>query len=556
MSHNEEEAVGEGRQILYWPDLLYSTPMILCLLGQIFVISSKRDFSLTDKDQPVPKFMKYPHSNIGTMEQLIHEATNAFMTAEKNMDRISNNIPDIFQNIDDAARYVQEAPPDELKKLLEIPIDFIKRNSLDCIEKARNTEAAFESVNNLIQEIVDFSSNTLGRDQNNKETAENLKTETEKERKRHQDLLKKYEKEVNETRAKVKDSEAAYDKALNALPSSWELLGMDVVRMVTQGAMKALEMLAMARTGGLGAGVMVAEDMIKSRKDPKDPNQPPDEKAKASGADNSVKVAQSLADCEGYIEPVLKDLNGFEINPKSPEHAAEIAAKAKTIESFYQGCVPSVESVVTSNGAFKQQAIGLAKTGLEILTKVATLTANEITKVQPYKIELDNTVRDMKSQMAQAATEVPGKDPVPVEKAKLTNEQLRVELKYKQLELNEQKFERTRAQADAMEEKLTDTINKLANLDVTIGSLTVIIGILNECVDQLRELQHRWMDLARFFEKVATSAETAMSNRSALAKFVEKAQQLAENSKLAYLVKDYKNYAQCQVFRIKQVCAF
>ena len=131
--------------------LLGNGPTTINLLGQIMVISSKKDFSfIVNSPNATFKYVQYPNSFRATLVQLANEAYNTFLTANSNMNAVQLNMQQIPGHVKTALKLLATAPFALLEKLLPLSLNHIERIGRECSTLSGTTHNKFADVQFLI----------------------------------------------------------------------------------------------------------------------------------------------------------------------------------------------------------------------------------------------------------------------------------------------------------------------------------------------------------------------------------------------------------------------
>ena len=148
----------------------------------------------------------------------------------------------------DAIRLYSAQVPDQVKKVVRIlvegtekdvedlvPIELIKidRNASECLHLAQAVEAKFEHEMDLTGELLQVSSAAKRYYQ---QTQEEVKIQREVALEREESAREKIslaKEQQKELKKQVKDAKAAWEKAVDSMPSGWDLAGMQFVETIT-----------------------------------------------------------------------------------------------------------------------------------------------------------------------------------------------------------------------------------------------------------------------------------------------------------------------------------
>ncbi|CAF1396585.1 unnamed protein product [Rotaria sordida] len=205
--------------------LLGNGPTTINFLGQIMVISSKKDFSFrASMPNATFSYVKYPDSFRATLIQLTNEAYNTFLSAHSNMNEIQLNMQQIPGHVKTALKLLATAPFPLLEKLLPLSLNNIERIGMECSNLSSITHNKFADVQLLIGEINELTGYSSGvTDQRLTETIIELnKTEAAKNSLKDKEaaIKQRYEEQA----ARVREAQREFNKALDKIPSGFNAI--------------------------------------------------------------------------------------------------------------------------------------------------------------------------------------------------------------------------------------------------------------------------------------------------------------------------------------------
>ncbi|CAF3440395.1 unnamed protein product [Rotaria socialis] len=210
--------------------LLGNGPITINLLGQIMVISSKKDFSFqAHLPNGTFKYVKYPDSFKATLIQLANEAYYAFLSAHSNMNEIQLNMQQIPGHVKTALKLLITAPFPMLERLLPLSLNNIERIGFECSNLSYATHNKFADVQLLIGEINELTGNSAGiTDQQLAQTIIELnKTDAAKNALKQKEAVIK--EKYNEQAARVRDAQKQFEQALKDIPTGFDSIMQQVV---------------------------------------------------------------------------------------------------------------------------------------------------------------------------------------------------------------------------------------------------------------------------------------------------------------------------------------
>ncbi|XP_037395846.1 uncharacterized protein LOC119263693 [Pygocentrus nattereri] len=217
-----------------WEEYLTPAPLSIALLGQLIRISAVDDFSI-NKNPPKDgfKFIRYSDSFKACLFQVCNAGWQAFNDAHKNMDQIrlyTGQIPDHIKNV--VGIIVQEDTA-LVQTILPAELENIERISSECLQLAEKTEGKFSEVINLMEALLNAGQCydvELQEIKKNIEIAKMRKDSAEEAKTLADQACKKLEESVDR-------AQNEYEKALDSIPSGWELFGMQLLSSVSELAM-------------------------------------------------------------------------------------------------------------------------------------------------------------------------------------------------------------------------------------------------------------------------------------------------------------------------------
>ena len=195
----------------------------ITILGQLLLLSKEDDFRLVDAGKKV-EHIKHPESFRACLMQLTHESWSAFNTAERNMNRVLQNVnvmPKAFASVNEI---LVEGEQDDIVCLVPGELNNISRAAEQCMIYTTECEKAFEDVRYLIEEIVELCNVkdiTLNDKLSQNKGLKDVLSKKELHLSKQEADLKKERKRLEAEREVAKSQ---YDKALDSQPGALESL--------------------------------------------------------------------------------------------------------------------------------------------------------------------------------------------------------------------------------------------------------------------------------------------------------------------------------------------
>ena len=194
-------------------DFILPSCTCVTVLCQLHLLSNDEDFTMVEKGKNV-QYIKHPESFRACLLQLTHESWDAFNTAERNMNKVLQNVSVIPEMFDSIAEILTHGTEKDISDLLPYELKNITERSSKCLAFTKECEDVFDTVKNLIGEVSELCA---AKDKYFKEKGATYET-LQKEDK---DLgMKKGQHERNITEAKE-----TYDKKLEEIPGFGSVIG-------------------------------------------------------------------------------------------------------------------------------------------------------------------------------------------------------------------------------------------------------------------------------------------------------------------------------------------
>lgn len=130
---------------------------------------------------------------------------------------------------------------EDVKDILPIELRKIEKNASESLELAKAVESKFENVMHLTGELLEVSSAAKGHFQN---TQVELQTKREialTKEKSVREEIERAKEEQDKLTKQVKEAKAQWEKAVDSMPSGWDLVGMQFVEGITKAFTSAAE---------------------------------------------------------------------------------------------------------------------------------------------------------------------------------------------------------------------------------------------------------------------------------------------------------------------------
>ncbi|KAK3524995.1 hypothetical protein QTP86_012203 [Hemibagrus guttatus] len=512
-----------------WEQYLTPAPLSIAILGELVFISSKTDFSI-NKNPPKDgyKFIRYPESFRACLMQVCNSGWWAFNEAHKNMDQIRLHTMAVPDYMKTAVKILFQGNDEVVKAHLPDQLENIRVIADDCLELATSTEKRFEDVINIIQELLEacvnaehFYGEELDAIKKTLEEAKLRKQSSEEAAKRSEKAMKGMEKQLSE-------AHETYDKAMNSLPSGWEIIGMDwaagitdFVTTVVHGLMSIPSRMRKGQTKG------------------------PEYDADCLDEINIYSKSAEILRCTENIHEFVKDNT---ISWKDLYDQKHKITKTKFQADQFNRIRESLNKIPDCKA--KEEALSLCSKGIEICEELAKYAPEEkcdeakTTELIEMIRKLNESARSFDSK-SKAVTKSPALTPKPpmmekeesksgkVSERASENARFRIEQSRAQLDKTREMYEKSVENMEKNQKELTDILITMRNCEVKEVDFKTTIEMLVKGMDAMGRVKEQWEKMVRFFQMVSNIVKIQLTRT--LKDFVstsEKTQKLSYNAKL------------------------
>lgn len=244
---------------------------------------------------------------------------------------------------------------EDVKDILPIELRNIEKNASESLELAKAVESKFENVMHLTGELLEVSSAAKGHFQN---TQVELQTKREialTKEKSVREEIERAKEEQDKLTKQVKEAKAQWEKAVDSMPSGWDLVGMQFVEGITKAFTSAAEtVISAVATRGMNSS---------SAPSHADPNLRVDPSEKQSAKRVSKLPTQALVKAElmkVFLAKLVEVLATFQDKSNGGEPAKDIKKTRLEMESLQKDWSTEQES------KDDQEGLKLLSRGLEI----------------------------------------------------------------------------------------------------------------------------------------------------------------------------------------------
>ncbi|KAL7370918.1 hypothetical protein ABVT39_014277 [Epinephelus coioides] len=528
-----------------WEEYLTPAPLSIAIMGELVFISSCDDFSI-NKNPPKNgyKYIQYPHSFRACLMQVCNSGWHAFNEAHKNMDQIrihTATVPDYMKAV---VKVLFNAPDEVIDKLLPNQLENIRTIADECVILADSVEKKYTNVINLIQELLEACVNAEHFYGEELEKVKMKLKENEIREKTASELKERSKKAMEAMEKQVDEAQDSYNKAMDSLPSGWEMIGMDLV-----------EGLSKAVTGVLNGVVNLVSAPIKT-------------------ACGSAEIA---SDTYHHIKSKNENEDVLSVCCKSPEILSIVESLTQYLKDgkiawqhLYDQKAQSTksdwskdqfkrisESLMKMKGSkLQKRALELCEMGIKICEELATYKPGEnwVDKKEAKLVEklnkLDEQSRifDTKCKkklgspafaptspmMSKAQSNTGGQS---TSQRAADNARFKIEQSREQLKESREAYEKIAEKMEQNQKELTEILVEMQNCKIKEINFDTTIKMLFKGLDAMGRVKEQWEKMVRFFQMISNIVKCSLSKT--LNSFVSTAddtKKLSYNNKL--FVKD------------------
>ncbi|XP_030641256.1 uncharacterized protein LOC115821585 [Chanos chanos] len=529
-----------------WEEYLTPAPLSIAILGELVFISSSTDFSI-NKNPPKDgyKHIKYPESFRACLMQVCNSGWWAFNEAHKNMDQIRLHTSTVPAYMKTAVKILFQGSDEVVQALLPDQLENIRVIADDCVQLACAAEQKFTDVINIIQELLEacvnaehFYGEELNEIKRKLEEAKMREQTSREANERSKKAMKTMEKELA-------DAQEKYSKAIDSLPSGWEMIGMDFVEGIIESATSL--------TNGLMSVTTCPDSQMCQASTMKDTCDNTGVKDDAADEVDKINIISKSGEILRAAEILGKFIKGEDIkwkklyDQKKKKTNTDFAAEQfKRIQSDLQrspDCAP------------KQEALRLCETGINICQQLAEYAPEgQCSKEKTAEIICDwkaliKSARafDSKSKNATKSPSMTSKPPMMYQQENKTegsgkksasqrateNAHFRIEQTRAQLDKTRETYEKCVENMEKNQKELTDILITMRKCEVKEIDFNTTIEMLVKGMDAMGRVKEQWEKMVRFFQMVSNIVKVSLNKT--LHNFVttsEKTQKLSYNAKL------------------------
>lgn len=506
-----------------WENYLTPAPMSIAFLGELVFISSKQDFSIRDGNPEGGfKFIKYPDSFRACLMQVCNSGWRAFNQAHKSMDQIFLHTQNVPTYIKRTVQILLQNDDVLVKSLLPDTLDSIANISTSCVELAKSVESKFLDVTELITELLETCTCAKQKYGSHlKEVREMLedekckKTMLQEENRQAEEAFNKYGK-------KLEEANKNFQKAIDSMPSGWDVIGMNFV----EGFTNCVNSLIVGATNAT-----IAADSSDTHT-----------KYDTSGSPKDMFATNNIVSKSSMLLAIAQSLVGL-IQKDQIEWSKFLDEKTgQLIVDWLKTQIEDVQSNIkdVDQCPVKPQAEKICEQGITICSDLSALAPEGKHDDEAKNKELIQRIRKLMTSAQKfdssgkkyTKTSAFSVNPPGMSKARSAssgsasqtateNAHFRIEQIKAQLALASEMYEKSLEKMEEKKIRLAETLNKMRQLHVEEIDFDTTIRILAEGLNAMGELQEKWQKMVQFFQMVSNIIDTCL--KTSLQDFVKTA---------------------------------
>uniref|UniRef100_A0A8C8DXH1 Uncharacterized protein n=1 Tax=Oryzias sinensis TaxID=183150 RepID=A0A8C8DXH1_9TELE len=522
-----------------WEEYLSPAPLSIAIMGELVFISSAFDFSI-NKNPPKAgfKFIKYPDSFRACLMQICNSAWHAFNLAHKNMDQIriyTFNVPAYMKA---AVKILFQENDKIVETLLPNQLENIRSIADQCVVLAESVEKKYADVINLIQELLETCVNAkyfYG------EELENVKIKIEENKIREnaaKELQEQSSKVMDAVSKELKESQEQFKKAMDSVPSGWEMIAMDLV----EGLASTLNIVTF-----IPAAISKAINKSSSTTGS-------EAKHHHGGEDVDMVSEMKIWSTSDQILKLVLSFSQFiseeGINWKEIYDQKNKCAKTTWTQGLLKDIHKELEDLPISQ--LKETPLCLCQRGIDICEQLAKYapdqgcdekTTHELIK-ETNKLYEDALQFDSKNKKRSGCPPLKPKPPMMYKAQENSgsqsasqraseNARFRIEQSREQLQQKRESYEKAVQNMEQKQRELTEILIDMQKCNIKEIDFDTTIKVLVKGMDAMGTVKEQWEMMVRFFQMVASIVKTSLG--TTLHNFVntsEDTKKLSYNSKL------------------------
>lgn len=422
----------------------------------------------------------------------------------------SAQVPDQVKKV---VRTLVKGNDEDVKDFLPIELGKIERNSAECLRLAQSVEAKFEHVMDLTGELLEASSAARGYYEKTQEEVKLKREIALAKEKSAREKLNAAKEQQEKMEKEVRDAKRSWERAVDSMPSGWEILAMEVVETIVHGVVETVQVVkspiaSVARSATQAAG----------------PGQEAGVAEHSSTEGQPVPTFKGVEELEKYTSQLSAVLSSASKTTKGDTDPKAEEPIDKTLQ-MVKVCMQALQEEWTGkeDGSIDPKIQELLETGLQIskegekiangltfspdnLKGIATKAADLQEKVMKFSITArtktgGSPFTTKAPRQAQTMASSAGSTSKSAAKTAVESAQFKIAESRGLLERQEDRYDQTCKDLKANNEELSKVLESLAELSPEkLANFDQIRETLMRGIKALAEVREQWQKLVQFFQ--------------------------------------------------------
>ena len=455
---------------------------------------------------------------------------------------LSLNVP---RHLLEAVKILLNGTNEEIEDLLPIPLQAIEKVADQGLLLATSVETKFNDVMNLTAELLESCVGARGRYEADLKETE-IALAIAKENKKIAEVRKQLSTKIyNELEKSVHDAEKSYYRAMDSMPSGWQIIGMNVVEGIADAFTTVLSGCSRALTLGLGSPGGSKKSSV--------PGKAGQDVSRISLDECTIKAYQSAISLKTFTDTLLE---ATVKEGKLKTNLRQNEDKIMYVERQYSNILK--EAGVKGKNHINDRVIVLCNKGLvmcrdikqlqkmfqvkeetsaDIVERILSLHDAVVALEVEGKTLLWSSPTEMRAPNQRVLPEVQDTDRSAAQQH-IRNTRFKIQQASAQLAFARDNYDKACDKLQENSQKLGDVLAEIAKLDIQQIDFAKIRQTLVKGIKALGELREQWGKIVRFFQMISNLIKCSL-NRT-LEDFTSTARKSQEHALKGYPISALK----------------
>ncbi|CAM4747848.1 unnamed protein product [Rotaria magnacalcarata] len=475
-----------------WESQIVNAPATVNLLGQLMVLSSKRDFSFEAyMPNQTYTFITHRQSFRATLIQIANEGWHAFHGAHMNMDKIQMYMQLIPGHIATSIRILTTVPtPGLMSRILPRTFNEIERIGNECTKLSNDTHNKFLAVLKLIGEVILVTGASQGIQEKQLRDVEIRLNVARIKQEQLANVTKTVRLAYDRAADNSRRAHAAYREAIGKIPTGFGKFLKDLGGAIVSVVKTAGTFIVAKMTGGPSSSA---------------------DGTRTGGADVNTQL-------DTQETSILAALLSKQLYPMVSNLTAAIKSQKNGTLNLDPQLFEATQVYMSStlqlirSGSSTQDIRLLFASGLNVTANIIT----ELKKASPENIqELLSTLERIHRQaqsLSVPAIMTGASSPNNAQGSSGDdNERFIAQMEQQRLKDAEAREDAYFNALSAKEEEAAAIVTQIATYDLTRIDYKELLDLMTKGIKLLSEINEKWSELTAFFAALAGRAEVALS---------------------------------------------